>query len=88
MDGPYIGQYGADLTHTACLYEHGRGWMDVGDILVRHLDRMCWDELADRGSPYRVTLPVIYNVMAASNFGAARGRDPFIQQWWAWHLIP
>lgn len=36
MDGPYIGQHGADPTRTAGLHEHGRAWMDVGDILIRH----------------------------------------------------
>jgi mannosyltransferase OCH1-like enzyme len=81
MDGPYIGQHGADLTRTACLYEHGGVWMDVGSILIRHLDRVCWDELEDEGTPFRNAIPVIYGVIVANHFVAARRRDPFIYQW-------
>lgn len=83
MDGPYIGQQGADLTRTACLYEHGGAWVDVGSILIliRHLDRMCWGELEDENTPFRVAVPVIYNVMAANHLVAVRRRDPFIYQW-------
>ncbi|KAJ5586973.1 uncharacterized protein N7459_002738 [Penicillium hispanicum] len=81
MDGPYLGQHGADLTRSACIYEHGGAWMDVGTILIRHIDRICWKQLEDPESPYRVALPVIYGVCAANHFVAARKHDPFIYQW-------
>lgn len=56
--------------------------MDVGSILIliRHLDRMCWGEFEDENTPFRVAAPVIYHVMAANHFVAARRRDPFIYQ--------
>jgi Capsular polysaccharide synthesis protein len=81
MDGPYIGQHGADLTRSACLYEYGGAWMDAGSILIRHIDRICWDELENSDSPYRVAIPIIYGIMGANHFVAARKRDPFIYLW-------
>ncbi|OGM42780.1 hypothetical protein ABOM_009019 [Aspergillus bombycis] len=81
MDGPFLGQHGADLTRSACLYEHGGAWMDVGNILIRHLDRVCWDELEDPDSPYRVAIPIIYGLVGGNHFVAARKNDPFIYQW-------
>lgn len=81
MDGPYLGQHGADLTRSACLYEHGGAWMDVGSILIRHMDRICWKQLEDPESPYRVAMPIIYGIVGANHFVAARKHDPFIYQW-------
>lgn len=81
MDGLYIGQHGADLTRSACLYEHGGAWMDVGSILIRHIDRICWNELENEESPYRVAIPMIYGIAASNHFIAARKHDPFIYRW-------
>lgn len=81
MDGPYIGQHGADLTRSACLYEHGGAWMDVGSILIRHIDRICWNELESSESPYRVAIPMIYGLVGSNHFVAARKKDPFIYRW-------
>ncbi|KAJ5602269.1 hypothetical protein N7510_011803 [Penicillium lagena] len=81
MDGPYLGQHSADMTRSACLYEHGGAWMDVGSILFRHLDRICWNELEDAESPYLVAIPVIHSIVSANHFVAARRHNPFIYQW-------
>ncbi|KAH8645732.1 hypothetical protein BX600DRAFT_391118 [Xylariales sp. PMI_506] len=81
MDGHFVGQHSADFTRTACLYEHGGVWMDVGSILTRHMDRFCWDQLEDPSSPFRVAVPIIYRTSIANHFVAARKGDPFIYQW-------
>lgn len=81
MDGPFVGQHGADLTRTACLYEHGGVWMDVGSILVRHLDRVCWNELEDANSPYKVAMFMLWGLAPGNFFVAARKNDPLIYQW-------
>ncbi|KAJ5156812.1 hypothetical protein N7492_009615 [Penicillium capsulatum] len=81
MDGRYLGQHGADMTRSACIYAHGGVWMDVGSILMRHIDRICWNELEDPASPYRVALPIIYGICPGNHFVAARKNDPFILRW-------
>ncbi|OJJ42649.1 hypothetical protein ASPZODRAFT_137036 [Penicilliopsis zonata CBS 506.65] len=81
MEGPYVGQHGADLTRTACLYEHGGVWMDVGSFLVRHLDRVCWNELEDLTSPYKVAIFMLWGLAPGNFFVAARKKDPLIYQW-------
>ncbi|KAJ5580034.1 uncharacterized protein N7459_006019 [Penicillium hispanicum] len=80
MDGPFVGQHGADLTRTACLYEHGGVWMDVGSFLVRHLDRVCWNELEDPNSPYKVAMFMLWGLAPGNFFVAARKNDPLIYQ--------
>ncbi|KAJ5669441.1 hypothetical protein N7462_010511 [Penicillium macrosclerotiorum] len=81
MDGPFVGQHGADLTRTACLYEHGGVWMDVGSFLMRHLDRVCWKELEDPKSPYKVAIFMLWGLAGGNFFVAARKKDPLIFQW-------
>jgi hypothetical protein len=81
MDGAFVGQHSADLTRTACLYDHGGVWMDAGSILIRHMDRLCWDKLEDPSSPFRVAVPYMYGTCAANHFVAARKGDPFIYRW-------
>jgi hypothetical protein len=82
MDGPFVGQHGADLTRTACLYEHGGVWMDVGSFLVRHVDRVCWNELEDPSSPYKVAMFILWGIVPGNFFLAARKKDPLIYNWY------
>ncbi len=81
MDGDFIGQHSADFTRTACIYEHGGAWMDAGSILIRHMDRMCWNQLADDSTPFRVCVPVVFGRCVPNHFVAARKGDPFIYRW-------
>lgn len=81
MNGPYMGQHSADFIRGALLYTHGGVNMDVGCILIRHLDRICWDELEDPRSPYQVAVPIMFGQTIANHFVAARRGDPFIQRW-------
>ncbi len=44
MDGPYTGPHSADFLRGAALYLYGGVWMDVGNLLIRDLDRICWNQ--------------------------------------------
>ncbi|KAJ7887512.1 hypothetical protein B0H14DRAFT_1235306 [Mycena olivaceomarginata] len=81
MDGPYSGPHSADFLRGACLYEHGGAYMDVGSILFRHMDRICWNEIEDPNSPIQVAVPLMYGQTIANHFVAARKGDPFIKRW-------
>lgn len=81
MEGPYTGPHSADFLRGACLYLHGGVFMDVGIILIRSLDQICWTRLADFHSPYRVCVPQMYGNVIANHFVASRKEDPFIKRW-------
>ncbi|KKZ61513.1 hypothetical protein EMCG_00592 [[Emmonsia] crescens] len=81
MEGPYTGKHAADFLRGASLYLHGGVYMDVGILLVRSLDRICWATLADDSSPRNVAVPHMYNVFLANHFVASRKGDPFIKRW-------
>lgn len=81
MDGPYVGPHSADLLRGACLYLYGGVFMDVGIILIRHLDRICWNQLADPESPFQVSIPLMYSNITANHWTGARKGDPFIKRW-------
>ncbi|KAK6530931.1 hypothetical protein TWF281_007763 [Arthrobotrys megalospora] len=81
MDGPYVGPHSADFLRGACLYKYGGVYMDVGIILFRSLDSLCWDRLSDPSSPYQVSVPWMYGSVMANHFVASRKGDPFIKAW-------
>ncbi|KAJ7095912.1 hypothetical protein B0H15DRAFT_1019941 [Mycena belliarum] len=81
MDGEYSGPHSADMLRGACLYEHGGVFMDVGSILFRDMDRICWDEIADPDSPIHIVVPLMYKQTIANSFVASRKGDPFIKRW-------
>ena len=81
MEGEYSGPHSADLVRGALLYLHGGVNIDVGCILIRNLDRICWNQLADPTSPLEVAVPVMYSTTIANHFVTARKGDPFIKRW-------
>ena len=82
MDGTHRGQYAADMLRGACLYYYGGVFMDVGAILIRHLDRVCWDQLEDPNSPFEVAVPWMYGITVVNHFVASRKGNPFIKRWY------
>lgn len=80
MDGPYSGQHSADLVRGAAIYEHGGAWMDVGSRLTRHMDRICWNQLEDPESPYRIAFACMIGTFVENFFVAARKKDPFMER--------
>lgn len=55
--------------------------MDVGILEIRKLDDVCWSNLEDEGTPFRIAVPSMYGTMIANHFVAARKGDPFIKRW-------
>ncbi|ORY01288.1 hypothetical protein BCR34DRAFT_575029 [Clohesyomyces aquaticus] len=81
MHGPYTGPHSADFLRGAAIYRYGGVWMDVGIFLIRHLDKICWDQLNDESSPFTVSTPWMYGQVMANHFVAARKGDEFIKRW-------
>jgi hypothetical protein len=81
MDGPYVGQHSADLVRGAALSQYGGVWMDVGSILTRHLDRICWDRIQDPSDRYQAAVAVQPSQGIMNYFVACRKGDPFIRRW-------
>jgi hypothetical protein len=82
MTGPYVGPHSADFLRGAALHAYGGVWMDVGNILFRDMDRVCWNLLADETSPYTVCAPWMFAQNIANHFVAGRKDDPFIKHWY------
>lgn len=85
MTGPHVGQHSSDLVRLPCLYQYGGVWMDVGIILFRHLDDLCWDDLENPNTPHEVSafsiefrpgIDTIFN-----GFIAAKRSNPFVKHW-------
>ena len=81
MDGPHIGPHSADFLRGACLYLYGGVWMDVGIILIRQLDTICWNQLEDPNSPFEISIPWMYGTVVTNHFVASRKGSPFIKRW-------
>ncbi|KAI9684913.1 MAG: hypothetical protein M1822_005562 [Bathelium mastoideum] len=81
MTGDYVGPHSADLVKGACLFLHGGVWLDVGILLFRHLDAICWSALCDPDMPYEVATTHAYAQIVNNHFVAARKGSPFIQRW-------
>jgi mannosyltransferase OCH1-like enzyme len=81
MDGIHSGQHSADFIKGAVLYCHGGVYLDVGTMLFRHLDRICWDAIVDENKPTRVMIAQMHGNMIINHFVAARKGDPFIKRW-------
>ncbi|KAG4443372.1 hypothetical protein IFR05_001161 [Cadophora sp. M221] len=81
MDGPYTGPHSADFLRGVCLYLYGGVWMDTGIILIRDLDRICWNQLAGASSPFQVSVPLMHTTVMANHFVASRKDNPFIKNW-------
>ncbi|KAJ8131236.1 hypothetical protein O1611_g2393 [Lasiodiplodia mahajangana] len=80
MDGTHSGPHSADFLRGACLYEYGGAWVDSSTFLMRSMDDICWNQLEDSTSPWRVAVPVMSDTLL-NCFLAARKHDPFIKRW-------
>lgn len=81
MTGPYVGPHSADFLRGAALHAYGGVWMDVGNILFRDLDRVCWNQLSDEKSPYTICVPWMIEQNFGNHFVAARKGDEFVKRW-------
>ena len=81
MDGPYTGPHSADFLRGTCLVQYGGVWMDVGIILIRRLEDICWRQLQDPDSPFEVSVPWMHGTIMANHFVASRKGNPFVKRW-------
>ena len=81
MTGDYIGPHSADLLKGACLFLHGGVWLDVGILLFRKLDDICWSALCDLSQPYEIATSHAWKQVVNNHFVAARKGSLFIQRW-------
>ncbi|ERF72943.1 hypothetical protein EPUS_05024 [Endocarpon pusillum Z07020] len=85
VTGPHTGPHSADLVRLPLVYLHGGFWMDVGTLLFRDLDDICWHALEDPQNPYELagfTLNIIGDRKTLFNsFVAARKGNEFIKRW-------
>ena len=85
MDGPFVGPHMGDLVRLPLLWKYGGVWMDVGTMLFRDLDDICWDKITDPASPYElggycVDFRQDYASMI-NGFLACQSGNPFIKRW-------
>ena len=86
MTGPHTGPHSADLIRLPLLYLHGGIWMDVGTLLFRDLDDICWHALEDPQSPYEMAGFTVQNPTGDrkalfNSFIAVRKGNGFIKRW-------
>ncbi|KAI0017946.1 capsular polysaccharide synthesis protein-domain-containing protein [Xylariomycetidae sp. FL0641] len=85
MDGPHVGPHQGDLIRLPLLWKYGGVWMDVGMLLFRHLDDICWKQIQDPQSPYEMAgflIPLRPNEQVLQNaFIATKRGNPFIKRW-------
>ncbi|KAL4870595.1 hypothetical protein BDV12DRAFT_207610 [Aspergillus spectabilis] len=81
--GPFAGQHSADLIRGALLYVLGGVWLDVGIILFRDLNRVCWDILSDPETEYELSVMHMGGLGTgiSNHFIAARKHSPLMQRW-------
>lgn len=81
IHGPWKGQHSADFIRGAALYTHGGVCMDVGSMMFRDMNRICWDMLVSPENTYQIALPLMVDQVWANHFIASRKGDPFIKLW-------
>ncbi|KAI1868606.1 uncharacterized protein JN550_006181 [Neoarthrinium moseri] len=83
--GKYAGANTSDTIRLPLVYKHGGIWMDVGIILLMHLDQICWNALEDPKSKFEVAVcssdPTLKSGIAQNFFIAGRKGNGFIKRW-------
>lgn len=54
MKGTHTAPHAADLVRLPLLYLYGGIWIDVGFMLFRNLNDLCWNQLQSEATPYRL----------------------------------
>lgn len=78
-------QHASDLLRLPLLYIYGGVWIDIGMLLFRHLDDICWRAIQDPSSPYEmagVLMPLRVEVGTMLNgFIASRKGNGMVKRW-------
>lgn len=85
MNGKHVGLHAADLIRLPLLYLYGGVWLDVGFLLFRDLDSLCWHALADPSNlvelaGFKITISPSL-AMFLNRFIAARKGSQAIKHW-------
>ncbi|MCJ1358953.1 MAG: hypothetical protein MMC33_008953 [Icmadophila ericetorum] len=54
MTGPHVGPHAGDLVRLPLLYLHGGVWLDIGFLLFRSLEHICWNLLEDPSTSFEM----------------------------------
>lgn len=85
MTGPHARTHSSDLIRLPLLYLFGGVWIDVGMLLFRSLDSLCWEALEDAGTQFEVAAFKVTMVpeisMLFNGFIAARKGSLCIKYW-------
>lgn len=93
MTGSHVGPHAADLIRLPLLYLYGVLWLDIGFLLFRDLDNLCWQALADPSNPvdlagFKMTisasLAMFWNGFIAARKGSRpiqHSHDIFLRIW-------
>ena len=85
MGGPHVAPHVADLVRLPLLYLYGGVWIDVGFLLFRDLDDICWKALEDPATQlemagFKITFGPTIGMMF-NGFIAARKGSLCIKYW-------
>lgn len=85
MTGPNVGPHSGDMVRLPLLYLYGGVWLDVGMMLFRHLDDICWNAIEDSSNCYEMAGMSIEINPGATNmlngFIATKRGNGFIKRW-------
>jgi len=83
--GKFSGAHTSDAIRLPLIYQYGGVWMDVGLLLLMHLDQVCWDVLGNPKTKFEVALasadPTLKSGAAENFFIAGRKGNGFIKRW-------
>ncbi|RFU72028.1 glycosyltransferase [Trichoderma arundinaceum] len=80
MDGIYKGTHSGDLVRLALLWKYGGVWIDIGAILLRSIEDICWREIEDPNTPYEIGTFLMMGFMT-NGFIACKKGNSFIKRW-------
>ncbi|KAI0836046.1 hypothetical protein F5Y06DRAFT_305642 [Hypoxylon sp. FL0890] len=90
IDGDQRGQHASDLARLPLVIEHGGVYMDVGLLLFRNIDDICWAELQNPESPFEICA---FALQGRDHFGqiinafiATRKGNIFAKKWHSIYL--
>ncbi|KAI9760532.1 MAG: hypothetical protein M4579_001617 [Chaenotheca gracillima] len=85
MSGKHVAPHTADLVRLPLLYLYGGVWLDVGLMLFRSLDELCWTSLSDPESPFELAgFKITFNPevsMLFNGFIASRKGTQCVLNW-------
>ncbi|UKZ81753.1 hypothetical protein TrVFT333_009525 [Trichoderma virens FT-333] len=74
-----------DLVRLPLLWKYGGVWMDVGLILLRHIDDICWKRIEDPESPYELAAVALMHLRDTytplNGFLCTKRNNPFVKRW-------